>query len=284
MRDIGAGRPGALAAAVGGARSPAALARDASDGSHGDGGTGPGDVGWAMPPCASRSTGSVPSPIRCSPAGQHLRRRRPLPGRRPGRRRPGVDLTPIWDHPPPPLAAQLRPGAAVVAPHGTATSPPLSPPTWSRSVLATGSSVASISVEAAPAVHRSGRGAAQPGDGRAGRLPRHGRRAAHLRGRRHRPLRRNGRHRARVDVALLPIWGWGGTLGPGHSSTPSGPRRRRSHRTSDGGPHAGGRTHPGERAPPAAGMVRKRPAAAFATALEDAGEHHRLTLLEPATR
>ena len=49
------------------------------------------------------------------------------------------------------------------------------------------------------------------------RLPDRGGGAPHLLRRRHRPVRRDGGDRAaRLDAALLPVWGWGPRLGPGH--------------------------------------------------------------------
>ena len=50
-----------------------------------------------------------------------------------------------------------------------------------------------------------------------GRLPDRGGGTAHLFRRRHRPVRRDAGDRAAgLDAALLPVWGWGPRLGPGH--------------------------------------------------------------------
>ena len=76
-----------------------------------------------------------------------------------------------------------------------------------------------------------------------------------LRQRGHRPVRRHGgaRPSAPIDVALLPVWGWGPTLGPGHLDPVERRRGRRADPPADRRPGALGHAHrrrPGVAAPP----------------------------------
>jgi len=210
----------------------------------------------------------------------HLRRRRPLPDADVA----DADLVVIshahMDHLHPRSLAQLRPGATVVAPHGTARLLRRARPSEVVEI-GTGDRVerGPITVEAVPAVHRSGRGphsrvTATP----VGYMVTAAGQRIYLAG--DTDLYDGMADLGPIDVALLPIWGWGGLLGPGHLDPERAAAATRLIGPRTVVPMHWGTYSPenGRRQPP---DWFERPAVAFAAALEDAGERHRLELLEP---
>ena len=74
--------------------------------------------------------------------------------------------------------------------------------------------VGGVLVRAVPAVHAHGRHPLARKVAPIGYV--HRRLERRVLRRRHGPVRRDGDDRAALDVALVPVWGWGPSVGPGH--------------------------------------------------------------------
>ena len=182
-----------------------------------------------MPRCCSSSAGVrlLTDPLLRGRLGP-LRRRAPPPRRRAAlTARRGPDLAPAPRPPRPAVAAAAAPGRPLIVPapgRGASARAGLrrGASSWRR---ARRTRVGGVDVTAVDAAATRA-GAPRRPDAQAIGFLLDGRGARLLR-RRHRPLRRDGARSAdRLDVALLPVWGWGPTLGAGHLD----PERRRARR------------------------------------------------------
>jgi L-ascorbate metabolism protein UlaG (beta-lactamase superfamily) len=210
----------------------------------------------------------------------HLRRRRPLPD---------ADLADAdavlvshahMDHLHPRSLRSLRPGAAVVAPDDSGRLFRRAG-TGDVTEVTVGDrlEVGPLTVEAVPAEHRAGRGPhSRVASAPLGFVVTAGGQRIYFAG--DTDVFDGMADLGPVDIALVPIWGWGSTLGPGHLDPERAVAATALIQPRLVVPVHWGTYTPedGRRRPPA---WLDRPAEEFASALEDAGEGHRLRLLEP---
>ncbi len=159
----------------------------------------------------------------------HLRRHGPAPAPEALHDLDGILISHLHgDHFDPPSLRMLDRATPVVVPRGAgATTRGLGFTTVHEVDAGQTVELAGVPVRAVHADHDERRWPQVRPDGHAGRLRRRHAAARLLRGR-HGRLRRDARRSGTrgVDVALLPVWGWGPTLGPG----PHGPGRARRRR------------------------------------------------------